>query len=146
MSEGKFFKVTHAVKAIIDDGRTVELVRGDHDGYQFDWSRPADDPASLARYSTKVSLSPETFVATIKLGIALLQQLGVDLPELRGEDEDDETSETKWSPTIEQDAIDAARYRAWRDNMLARPAVVAKELAHVLRDYEVDEAIDKLFR
>ncbi|MNE85590.1 hypothetical protein D3C80_1826070 [compost metagenome] len=90
-----------------------------------------------------MALTPESFVATVKCGLALLKQLGVELPREEGDDEHPEVVERTG---CDQDALDAARYRAWRDNMLARPHIVAKELAHALRDFEVDEAIDKLFR
>lgn len=140
MSEPKFVNVTHRVVVKIgDDGRSVEITRGDNGGYQFEWERPADDQGSVAKLLTKVQMSELSFWATIKGGIEMMTQTG----ELEG---DDELSETIPPTDSDQDAIDAARYRAWRDNMLTRPGEVARGLATAVRDYEVDEAIDRLFR
>ena len=141
MSE-KLCKVTHAVTVVVgEDGRKVDIWRGDHGSYQFEWSRPDDDASSLAHYSTKVAMTEASFLATIKGGLEIMYQTGA---LERPADDDDDTGHLV-QPDF-SDHEDAERYRAWRDNMLLRPAEMAKALAAATQGFVVDEAIDRLFR
>ena len=138
----KFVQITHKVIVNIDDnGRLVNIWRADNGGYQFEWSRPDDDASSLAHYSTKVAMTEASFLATIKGGLEMMYQTGA--LERPTDDDDDDTGRLMGDLG---DNEDAERYLAWRDNMLLRPVEMAKALTNLTQSYEVDEAIDRLFR
>ena len=76
--EKQFVKIVRTMRAEIDDARRVSVYVLDNGSLQIEWERPDDDPRSLARYTTKVGLSPESFaVAVMALDIPYQPSRGI---------------------------------------------------------------------
>jgi hypothetical protein len=134
VSEPTFFKVTNRVAVQVGDDRFFELSRGENGGYLFEWSRPADDEGSVAVLTTKVMMTEASFLATIKGGLEMMKHTG------------DLEDEPPHVDPHDQDAIDAERYRKWRDGACYRASEVACAIAQCITPSQIDDAIDKLPR
>lgn len=136
MSDVKYFKVTHHVAVQVGDDRFFEISRGENSGYLLEWTRPSDDEGSVAVLTTKVMMTEASFLATVKGGIEMMKRTG--------ELEDDGPPEVVPPTDYDQDAIEAERYRAWRDAACYRPGDVAKALSECITPSQIDDAIDRL--
>lgn len=73
--EEKQVKVTHAVRAEIDDdGRSVEVLRAENGDFRVEWTNREPDNGN-AYVSTKVRLSAEAMAATLQCVVAIAEVL-----------------------------------------------------------------------
>lgn len=140
MIEKQFVKIVRTMRAEIDDARWVSVYVLDNGGLQIEWERPDDDPRSLARYTTKVGLSPESFAVTTQVMRAMIGALADDI----GEDVDETFTADHATDEAWQDRKDAERYRKWRDSACYRPAEIAKALASCITPSQIDRVLDLL--
>lgn len=149
MSEDKYFKTTHRVAVKVGADRFFELSRGEHGSYLLEWHRPSADAGSAAVLTTKVMMTEESFLATLKGGLEMMKQTGDLDSELLDDDHSTDDSveyvdQDHASDQSYKDHRDAERYRKWRDGACYRQSEIAKALAPCITPNQIDEALDRL--
>ena len=140
MNEKQVLKILRTVSSEVDVARRVSVYLLDNGSLQIEWDRPDDDPQSLARYITRVSLSPESFAVTAQVMRAMIGTLADDA----GEEVDETITADHSTDEARQDRQDAERYRKWRDSACYRPAEIAKALASCITPSQIDSVLDLL--
>lgn len=141
MENVKYVEVTHRVRAEYDGQKTIEILRTSNGNFLARWRRPSDVPGSLEFYTTELPMTQETFIGTIKSGIALLEQLGVSFSQA---DQQDELDDADALESLASDRIDAECYRVWRDLTCYKPLEIAKVISECALPDQIDQAIRKL--
>lgn len=117
------------------DDKRVIACRLDDGGYGLKWERKADLP-SLAIYQTRVGLSPESFVATLKNGIALWLSFDLPLEQILPKD----VTVPSEIPS-DEDYDDAELYRVFRHAFATRRADLLAALNSCITDDDIDRVI-----